>query len=119
MYSRWVLAILLSSGLAACGGGGSSTFAPPPTLHNVTLSWAANRETGVNSAGGGYIVAISGQAPINVPYASGAFAPTSTVVSLYTGTYTATVKAYAALAANGGSTGSTSASSSTTTIVVP
>jgi multidrug efflux pump subunit AcrA (membrane-fusion protein) len=123
MFERLVWIVILGVVLSACGGGGSDSPKTPlaPAFHNVTLSWAANRESGVNSAGGGYTVSISGQsAPVNVPYVSGAAAaPTLKVVSLYTGTYTATVKAYAALDANGGSTGSTSASSVAMTITVP
>jgi hypothetical protein len=117
MRMRLFLATILSAGLAACGGG---TAPPAPAYHNVTLSWTANRETGVNSPGGGYTVAISGQTPIDVPFVSGAAAaPTSTTVSLYSGSYTATVTAYAALDAAGGATGSTSAASATLNIVVP
>ena len=84
--------------------------------------WAANHENGVNSIGGGYIVSISGQsahAPINVPYVSGLAAPTSTTVSLYSGTYSATVAAYASLDAFGGATGTLSDPSSALTISVP
>jgi hypothetical protein len=93
---------------------------PGATRHDVTLSWTANREKGVNSVGGGYTLTISGQAaPINVPYVSGVAAPTSKVVSLYTGSYTATVKAYAALDVNGGNTGSTSLPASAISITVP
>jgi len=111
--------------LISCGGGGGGGSAAPaatppaPAFHNVTISWAANREHGVNTTGGGYTLAISGQSAINVPYVSGAAAPTSKVVSLYTGTYTATVTAYAALDASGGGSGSTSTASSTLSINVP
>lgn len=74
---------------------------------------------GVNSAGGGYQVAISGQPTIIVPYVSGPTAPTSTVTTLQTGTYTATVRGYAALDAHGGSAGSFSAPSQPFTVIVP
>jgi hypothetical protein len=84
--------------LAGCGGGGKG---PDPTLHTVTISWTANREVAVNRAGGGYIVNISGQPAINVPYVSGALAPTSTTLSLWSGTYTVTVSGYSALNASG------------------
>lgn len=104
--------------LSACGGGGGGGGAAPAN-HNVTISWNANHEKGVNSSGGGYTVTISGKTPIDVPFVSGATAPTSTVVTLYTGSYTATVKAYAALDSSGGTTGSTSASSASLAIVVP
>jgi len=87
--------------------------------HPVTISWAANRETGVNGAGGGYRVSISGQPTIDVPYASGASAPTSMVAHLPTGSYVVTVKAYAALDAQGGSNGSSSAASQSIPVSVP
>lgn len=103
--------------VAACGGGGGS--APPVTSHSVTLSWQANRDSGVNRAGGGYEVSISGQPAILVPYTSGPAAPTSKMVTLTTGTYTATVRAFAALDAQGGNTGSVSAPSAVLTVNVP
>jgi len=89
------------------------------TIHTVTLAWAPNHEKGVNSAGGGYRVAISGQPTIDVPFNSGLTAPTSTVTTLQTGTYTVTVSAYAALDAQGGNTGSLSEPSQPLTVVVP
>lgn len=100
----FALFIIAAFDLAGCGGGGGGS-PPPPAWHNVTLSWNANREKGVNSPGGGYTISISGQSaptPINVPYVSGLTAPTSTTVSLYTGTYSATVTAYATLDATVG-----------------
>ncbi len=90
--------------------------------HTVSLTWNANHEKGVNSAGGGYTITFAGyvvHAPVNVPWTSGATAPTSTSVALTTGTYTATVSGYAALDASGGATGSNSAASSSIYIVVP
>jgi len=87
--------------------------------HQVTISWAANRESGVNSAGGGYKVAITGQPVIDVPFASGTATPTSTVTTLAPGSYSVTVKAYAALDAQGGSSGSTSVASQSVPITVP
>jgi hypothetical protein len=118
---RLILVGLSALLLSACGGGGGGSSAPAPTLHSVTLNWQANRESGVNSAGGGYLVSISGQSsPIDVPYnAASGTTPTTTTVSLYTGSYTATVQAYAALDSTGGASGSTSASSSSITITVP
>ncbi|MBI3529536.1 MAG: fibronectin type III domain-containing protein [Betaproteobacteria bacterium] len=89
------------------------------TNHTVTLAWAPNHENGVNSAGGGYQVSISGQPTIEVPYAAGPTAPTSTVTTLQTGTYTVTVRAFAALDAQGGSSGRLSAPSQSLTVVVP
>lgn len=85
----------------------------------VTLSWNANREKGVNQAGGGYRINITGQAPITVPWVSGPLAPTTTDVNLAAGSYTVTISAFAALDAQGGNTGSTSAPSQPFALVVP
>lgn len=116
-YSALYLVSIL---LSACGGGGgSSPPEPTPTSHTVNISWTANREAAVNSAGGGYTVAISGQSPINVPYVSGLAAPTTTAATLMTGSYTATVTAYSALNPPGGTTGSTSAPSAAFSFSVP
>jgi hypothetical protein len=113
MWQRICLMMLLGIGLTACGGGVSSA----PVTHTVTVSWSANRESGVNMAGGGYNLTI-GSVTYNVPYVSGSAAPTSKDVSLATGTYLASLKAYAALDINGGNTGSTSAAT-TLSITVP
>jgi len=110
-------ALLLAVGVSACGGGGASPA--PVTTHSVTLAWQANRESGVNRAGGGYQVLISGQPMIVVPYASGPTAPTSTVTALQTGTYAVTVTAFAALDAQGGGAGSVSAPSQSLIVNVP
>lgn len=85
----------------------------------VMLSWRPNRESGVNRAGGGYRVSIGGRTPIDVPYVSGALAPTSAKMRLPTGTYTAEVVAYARLDSLGGSSGTTSEPSASLTVVVP
>ena len=85
----------------------------------VTLSWSANRESGVNRAGGGYEVRISGQAPVVVPYVSGATAPTAAALQLQPGSYTATVRAFAALDSQGGTTRTYSASSEALSFSVP
>ncbi len=113
----WKPALLAAAALAlaACGGSKST----PITSHQVTISWAPNHERGVNSAGGGYQMMVAGKPTINVPYAGGAATPTSTELTLTTGSYAVTVSAYAALDASGGSTGSQSAPSQAYTIVVP
>ena len=121
---RLVVASLFVVVLTSCGGGGGgsspSPASPTPvTNHTVTLAWAPNHEKGVNSVGGGYQVAISGQPTINVPYTSGPTAPTSTVTTLQTGTYTVTVRAFAALDAQGGSAGGLSAPSQPFPVIVP
>jgi hypothetical protein len=104
--------------LVSCGGGGGGSSSPSPT-YPVTLSWTPNSERGVNSAGGGYTVEMSGRPAVDVPYESGPAAPTSATVSLPSGTYTVTVRAYAALDAQGGTTGRTSAPSAPITVHVP
>ena len=116
---RLVVASLFVVVLSSCGSGGGGSSSPPVTNHTVTLAWAPNHEKGVNSAGGGYQVAISGQPTINAPFTSGLAAPTSTVTTLQTGTYTVTVRGYAALDAQGGSIGSLSAPSQPFTVIVP
>lgn len=100
------LAALLAAGLVACGGGGGGSEADsaPTGPAAVTLAWGASREASVNRPGGGYEVAISGLAPIDVPYVSGPAAPTSTTVTLPSGSYLVTVRAYGALDAQGGNT---------------
>jgi hypothetical protein len=116
-----VLVAVLAVGIlttSGCGGGGDSS-PPPITVHAVTISWAPNHEAVVNSLGGGYIVNIGTQTPINVPYVSGLLAPTFTTVSLSTGTYTVSVVAYSALNPPGGISGSTSAPSAPITLIVP
>jgi hypothetical protein len=115
-FALLLVAILVTIGSAACG---SSSTASGPTNKNVLITWNANRESGVNRAGGGYRITISGMPVIEVPYASGSLAPTSRTVSLAPGSYTATIRAYAALDASGGTTGTESASSQTITIDVP
>jgi len=91
------------------------------TNHSVTLAWAANHETGVNSTGGGYHVSITGKPTIDVPWVSGPTAPTSAMTTLQTGTYTVTVTAFAALDAPGAppGSGSVSAPSQALTVNVP
>jgi hypothetical protein len=100
--------------LASCGRSSA-----PATDHVVTLSWAANHESGVNKPGGGYRISISGRPTVEVPYLSGPAAPTTKDVTLGSGSYTVTVSAFAALDAQGGSTGSQSAPSQTLTVNVP
>ena len=109
--------IVIFVGGCGGGGGGGGAQVPPATSHAVTLNWNASRESGVNSLGGGYQVAISGQPTISVPYTSGATAPTTTKTSLLTGVYTVTVRAYAALDVTGGNAGSVSPGQSITVTV--
>lgn len=113
-----VAASLCAIVLSSCGSGEGGSGAPPGTNRTVTLAWTPNHETGVNSAGGGYQVAISGQPMLNVPFTSGLAAPTSTITTLMPGTYTVTVSAFAALDEQGGSTGSLSEASQPFTVIV-
>jgi hypothetical protein len=116
-----------SSLIISCGGGGggSNSCIPPTTLtpHQVTLTWAANREVAVNSTGGGYIITISGQPQtiIDVPFVATTSTPTTTI-PLMSGCYTATITAYSALDPNSGlsaTKASTSSPSTTIAISVP
>jgi hypothetical protein len=113
----WKSALLAGAALALTACGGSSST--PITSHQVTISWAANHEKGVNRAGGGYRVSIPGKPIIDVPFLSGAASPTSVETTLTTGSYAVTVSAYALLDANGGSTGSQSPPSQAYVINVP
>lgn len=98
-----VIVGLLWTGCVGSGDGSNPT---------VTISWTANRETAVNSPGGGYRVyyaSTPGFSPtegtvVNVPYASAPIAPTSTVIPLSRGTYYFTVVAYSNLNSNGSET---------------
>ncbi len=121
LFTSLLFLAVISFTLSSCGGGGGNSSSAGAT-HSVTLTWEANHESGVNSAGGGYQVSVSSQATIttiNVPFASGPSAPTSTTILLNAGNYTVTVRAYAALDAQGGSTGSLSAASAPITVIVP
>lgn len=107
---------------AGCGGGGGSGGVT--TQSTVQVSWTANRESAVNTTGGGYRVyysQISGFSPgdagvtvLDVPYVSGPAAPASASVVLSTGAYFFKVVAYSALAG-----GSESAPSAETPVTVP
>lgn len=108
---------LLTVTLTACGGGA-----------NAQVSWAANRETAVNSSGGGYKVYFSKipgldvayASSVDVPFTSGPTAPTSTTLrNLSSGTYFVKVVAYSALTPPGGNRGSTSAPSAEISVLIP
>lgn len=101
-----VFAALFAAGLVACGGGGGGGEADGAATGPaaVTIAWNPSREANVNRPGGGYEVSISGREPIDVPYVSGSAAPTSTTVTLSSGSFSITVRAYGALDAQGGAT---------------
>jgi hypothetical protein len=104
--------------LAACGGGGGASTpvsAPEPAPEvasdcsspcALTLSWTANREAGVNAAGGGYHVyyatspnvALGQATQVTVAYDPGlGLTPTSTALQLAAGTWYLRVVAFSAL----------------------
>jgi len=109
----WSTAVSCPGGLSCDSAQGTCSS------HLVTITWAPNRESGVNKAGGGYQVFITGQPTINVPYVSGTAAPTSATARLPGGSHTVTVRAYAALDAQGGTTGTLSAPSQSIQVSVP
>lgn len=94
-----------------------------PHLGGVTVNWTANKEKAVNSSGGGYKVYYSQTSGfnintasfVNVPYVSGASAPTSTTIpGLLPGTWYIKIVAFSAI--NGGSQSAVSGEAS---VVVP
>ena len=98
---------------------------PAPT---VQVSWTANREAAVNRAGGGYRVYysktsnfnIESASYVNVPYVSGASAPTSAnITNLQVGTYYFKIVAYSNLNKAGSTGGSTSAPSTQFSVSLP
>ena len=111
---QYCAALLLAGAMSACG----SSDSPSPSGRSVTISWTANRETGVNKAGGGYLIGINTQTPIEVPYVSGSAAPVSYTLTLQPGSYTITVVAYAALDTQGGATRTPSKPSTPYTLTV-
>lgn len=114
--------------VTACGGGGGDTAAPVTSFSTVQISWNSNPETAVNQSGGGYMVYYSsnsgfdisdtGVTEIDVPYSSGATAPTSTQVQLLPGTYYIRIIAYSVLNAPDTSGGSTSTATPQTILIV-
>lgn len=109
---RGACLLALLSLLAGCSGeGGDGAAAGDSSLAvagvgNVRASWAPNRETAVNSPGGGYRIyyaparnfALDGAVGvIDVPYASGALAPTFALLNLPPGTHYLKVVAYSTL----------------------
>lgn len=118
-HSFWAAIALFAMMVAGCGGGGGG--GTTSTTSTVAVSWDANRESGVNSAGGGYKVyhsttsgfSISGASFVDVPYVTGPNAPTSTTLSLASGTHYIKVVAYSAVNPSG------SAASAQIAVTVP
>lgn len=102
--------------LSGCGGDASGSATPAV----VQVTWTANREAAVNSAGGGYRVYHSSMAGFDIaaakvldlPFVSGS-APTSTKLTLPSGTHYIRVVAYSALNPGG------SAASAEVAVTVP
>lgn len=114
--------------LAACSNGGDASAAMPDNsvaasgAGNVIVTWSANRETAVNQPGGGYRLYHSASRDfaladaagvIDIPYASGALAPTAATITLSPGTHYLRVVAYSTLNPSG------SAPSAAVAVVVP
>lgn len=112
----FIASFAVSVALSACGAKNKAspkTSAPTATIscssasNPVIFDWTANRESAVNRAGGGYRVYVGSASGfsvaqalqnINVPYASGAQAPTSATLStLAKGRYFVRVAAYSNL----------------------
>lgn len=126
-FKLFLVALFGSLWIAGCGGGGSDGAAappaagpPPPPPPNVQISWTANRETAVNSPGGGYKVYYGSTAGftvpssnvVDVPFVSGT-APTSANLTLTSGRHYFKVVAYSTLNTSG------SAPSAETSVLVP
>lgn len=100
---HYIIAVVILLGLTACGGGGGGGGGSGINS-NVQVSWTANRESAVNSPGGGYKVYsstspgfnIASASFVDVPNAGGA-TPTSTTLSLFSGTHYIKVIAYSTL----------------------
>jgi hypothetical protein len=119
---------ILIVGLSSCGPKLQTTASDPNFVRsNVNVTWTANKEKAVNSAGGGYVVAYS-QNPsasyseaekLTVPYVSGPSAPVSATINIPPGTYYIKIYAYSTLNPPGSSAGSLSSASSASVITVP
>jgi hypothetical protein len=132
IIARFLLFLLPALTLIACGNGDGSSptaVAPPATIRTVTLTWNPNRETSVNTTGGGYKVYYStnsgfnildaGVSVVNVPFVAPPSAPTTTNLQLASGNYYFRVVAYSALNPPGGNSGSTSTPSNQIALTVP
>ena len=112
---------------SATGSAVTSSSVVPKTT--IQVSWNSNPETAVNRSDGGYKVYYStntgftpgdgGVTEVDVPYVSGATAPTSVQFELLSGTYYIRIAAYSALNAPETSAGSISSATTQTTLSVP
>lgn len=100
--TRALALILAGLALAACDKGNDLG---QPISASVLVSWTANKEIDVNTTGGGYRVyystgsgnSLTNGSFLDVPYVSGASAPTSTLLTLNSGIHRIDVVAYSAL----------------------
>lgn len=115
--------------IAGCGSNkNQSTDDPVPAVtYPMDVAWTASKESDVNSTGGGYRVYYSTVTPVSttgssyqdVPYASGAAAPTNVRMRLPAGSYYLRVVAYSSFNPDGLAEGNLSAGSSEVTVTVP
>jgi hypothetical protein len=108
---------------------GTTNFGPVQTgVNNILVSWAASHASSVNKAGGGYRVyyslnsgfSTSGALYVDVPYVSGATAPTSaSIPNVGDGKYYIKIVAYSSLVGPSGGTESASGTSVETSVTVP
>lgn len=117
--------------MTACGGGSPDTFGTSGTStapSSITLTWNANHEKSVNAPGGGYYVYYANAPGVNtqtanmiqVPYVSGALAPTSvSLTNPSSGTYYFRVVAYSSFNPPNGSTTRRSSDSAEVSIQYP
>jgi hypothetical protein len=122
------LSVACTSEKKAPNSAPNSTSGSAPTSVKIRVNWTANPEVDVNTTGGGYRVyyakspnvSTSSGTFVNVPYVSGATAPTTALLSgLTVGTYYVKVVAYSAYNPQGISGGNSSAGSSEVSISVP
>ena len=126
LFALLTVAVLPALMLLSCGGGDASA---PSTIRTVNISWNANRESAVNTTGGGYKVYYStssgfaitdaGVNVVDVPFVAPPVTPTSISLQLRSGQYYFRIVANSALTAPWGSGGSTSAPSAQISLVVP
>lgn len=113
-HSNVVMLLLVLTGCGKSSGEGAISVTPAPIFKHYTrtgkfeVSFAPNRESGVNSPGGGYKIyygrdeAVSSATPfINVPFSGEGAAPSARFEGLESGTYHIHVVAYSALNPSG------------------
>ena len=97
--------LLIIVQLVSCSQSKSGNQLSDADKKSITISWDANRESAVNTTGGGYHVHyskiqdfdISKSRHKDVPYVSGNWAPVSTKLRLHPGTWYFKIVAYSSL----------------------